>query len=58
MLVRMLRKTNIPPLLVGLQVGTTTLEISLVLPQKTGQSATKGSSNTIPGLLSLRCSNM
>ena len=34
MLARMWRKRNIPPLLVGLQAGTTTLEISLVVPQK------------------------
>jgi hypothetical protein len=30
-------KRNTTPLLVGLQAGTTTLEISLVVPQKTGQ---------------------
>jgi hypothetical protein len=36
MLVRMWRKRNTPPLLVGLQAGTTTLEISLVVPQKIG----------------------
>jgi hypothetical protein len=34
MLARMQRKRNIPPLLVGLQDGTTTLEISLVVGQK------------------------
>ena len=28
------RVTNTPPLLVGLQAGTTTLEISLAVPQK------------------------
>jgi hypothetical protein len=33
MLVRLWRKRNTPPLLVGLQAGTTTLEISLVLPE-------------------------
>ena len=32
----MLRKRNTPPLLVGLQAGTTSLEISLAVPQKTG----------------------
>ena len=32
----MWRKRNTPPLLVGLQIGTTTLEISLAVPQKTG----------------------
>jgi hypothetical protein len=31
---------NIPPLQVGLQAGTTTLEISLAVPQKTGHSTT------------------
>ena len=34
MLARFWRKRNTPPLLVGLQAGTTTLEISLVVPQK------------------------
>jgi hypothetical protein len=36
MLARMWRKKNIPPLLVKLQACTTTLEISLVVPQKIG----------------------
>jgi hypothetical protein len=31
---------NTPPLLVGLQTGTTTLEISLELPQKIGNCST------------------
>ena len=44
MLSRMWKKRNTPPLLVGLQIGTTTLEISLVVPQKIGEP-----SNTIPG---------
>ena len=34
------RKRNTPPLLVGMQAGTTTLEISLVVPQKIGHSIT------------------
>jgi hypothetical protein len=34
MLARMWRKRNTPPLLVGLQAGTTTLEINLEVPQK------------------------
>jgi hypothetical protein len=34
------RKMNTPPLLVGLQDDTITLEISLVVPQKIGHSAT------------------
>jgi hypothetical protein len=36
MLSRMWRKGNTPPLLVGLQACTTTLEISLAVPQKFG----------------------
>jgi hypothetical protein len=40
MLASMWRKRNTLPLLVGLQAGTTTLEISLVVPQKTGHSTT------------------
>jgi hypothetical protein len=35
MLERMCRKRNTPPQLVGLQTGTTTLEINLEIPQKT-----------------------
>jgi hypothetical protein len=34
MLARIWRKTNTLPLLVGLQASTTTLEISLAIPQK------------------------
>jgi hypothetical protein len=34
MFARMWRKRNIPPLLVELQVDTTTLEVNLVVPQK------------------------
>ena len=33
---------NTPPLLVGLQAGTTPLEISLAVPQKIGHSITPG----------------
>jgi hypothetical protein len=40
MLARMWRKRNTPPLLVGSRAGTTTVEISLVVPQKIGHSAT------------------
>jgi hypothetical protein len=50
MLVRMWRKRNTPPLLVGLQDVTTTLENNLVVPQKIGHSTTRKSSNTTPGL--------
>ena len=49
MLVRMWRKRNTPPLLVGLQACTTTLEISLMVPQKTGHSTTWGPSYTTSG---------
>jgi hypothetical protein len=39
MLLRMWKKRNMPPLLVGLQACTTTLEISLAVPQKIGNSS-------------------
>ncbi|EDL07116.1 mCG15697 [Mus musculus] len=57
MLARMWRKRKTPPLLVGLQAFTTTLEISLVVPQKIGHSTTGGSHNTSPGHISRRCPN-
>ena len=57
MLARLWRKRNTPPLLVGLQACTTTLEISLAVPQKIGHSTTGGPSNTSPGHISRRCSN-
>jgi hypothetical protein len=50
MLARMWRKRDTPPLLVGLQAGTTTLEISLAVPQKIRHSTTGRSSNTSPGI--------
>jgi hypothetical protein len=50
MLVRMWRKRKTPPLLVGLQTGTTTLEISLAVPHKCGHSTTGEPSYTTPGL--------
>ena len=46
MLVRMWRKRNTPLLLVGLQAGTTILEISLLVPQTIGHSTYGRSSNT------------
>ena len=55
MLPWMWRKRNTPPLLVGLQACTTTVEISLAVPQKIGHSTTGGSSNTSPGHISRRC---
>ena len=41
MLARMWRKRNTPPSLVGLQAFTTTLEISLAVPQKIGHNTQK-----------------
>ena len=49
MLVRMWRKRNTPSLLVGMQFGTTTMEISLAVPQKIGHNTTRGPHYTIPG---------
>ena len=49
MLAGMWRKKNTPPLLVGLQARTTTLQISLVIPQKIGHNTTRRSSNITPG---------
>jgi hypothetical protein len=46
----MWRKRNNPPLLVELKASTTTLEISVAVPQKIGHSTTGGSRNTFPGL--------
>ena len=40
MLERIWSKRNISPLLVGLQTGTTTLEINLEVPQKIGNRST------------------
>jgi hypothetical protein len=57
MLARMWRKRNTPPFLVGLQACTTTLEISLTVPQKIGHSPTGESHITSPAHLSRRCSN-
>ena len=56
MLVRMWRKRNTPPLLVGLQANTITLEFSLAVPQKIAHSTTERSSNTSPGHIPRRCS--
>jgi hypothetical protein len=55
MLARMWRKRDTPPLLVGFQACTTTLDISLAVPQKIGHSTTGGSCNTSPGHISRRC---
>ena len=53
MLVRMWRKRDIPPLLVGLQAGTTILEISLAVPQKTGHSTIRVILGTLKHCLGL-----
>jgi hypothetical protein len=57
MLARMWRKRNTPPLLVGLQACTTTLEISPAVPQKIEHSTSGRSSNTYPGHIPRRCPN-
>ena len=49
MLGRMWRKRNTPSLLVGLQAGTTPLELSLAVSQNTGHKSTKGPNYTTPG---------
>jgi hypothetical protein len=58
MLARMWRNRNTNPLLVGLKAGTTTLEVSLVVPQEIGHSTTGGSSKIIPGHIPRRCSSL
>jgi hypothetical protein len=50
-------KERYSPLLVGLQAGTT-LEISLVVPQKIGHSTTRRSSNSSPRHIPIKCSNL
>jgi hypothetical protein len=50
MLVRMWRNRNTPPLLVGLQACTTTLEINLAVPQKIVQSTTGDLAITLLGI--------
>jgi hypothetical protein len=50
-------KRNTPPLLVGLQACTTTLEVSLEVPQKIGHNTIGRHSNTSPGHIPRRSSN-
>jgi hypothetical protein len=57
MLASIWRKRNTPPLL-GLQAGTTTLEINLEVPQKIGHCIIRGLSYTTPGHIPKRCSNI
>ena len=56
MLSRMWKKRNTLLFLVGLQAGTTTLEVSLAVPQKTGYSTIRRSSNITPEHIPRRCS--
>ncbi|KAL6038894.1 hypothetical protein STEG23_007722 [Scotinomys teguina] len=42
-------KRNTPPLLVGMQIGTTTLEISMANSQKIGNHSSSRPSHTTPG---------
>jgi hypothetical protein len=59
MLVRMWRKRNTPPLLLGWQAGTTTLEISLAVPQKIGNSSTEDPTLLfVSGHIPTRCSTI
>jgi hypothetical protein len=51
-------KEDTPPLFIGLQAGTTILEISLAIPQKIGHNTTRRSSNSAPGHIPTRCSNI
>jgi hypothetical protein len=55
MLVRMWRKRNTPSLLVGLQTGTITLAINLVVPQKIGNNSSSRPSYTVPGHIPKGC---
>jgi hypothetical protein len=57
-LARMWRKMNTLPLLVGLQAGTVTLDISLAVTQQIGHSTTRRSSSSSPGRIPRRCSNL
>jgi len=58
MLARMWRKRNTPPLLVGLQTGTTVPEISVEVPQKIVHWTTWGPSYTSLGHIPKRCPNI
>jgi hypothetical protein len=50
MLAKMWRKRNTPPLLLGLQACTTTLNVSLEVPQKIGHSTIGGSCKPLLGI--------
>ena len=55
MLVRMERRRHTPPLLMGLQTGTTTVEINMVVPQKIGNRSIWRPSYTTLGNITKRC---
>jgi hypothetical protein len=58
MLASLWRKGNTPSLMVGVQTCITTLEINLVVSQKTGNSSTSKLSSTTPGHVPNRLSNI
>ena len=58
MLGRLWSKRNTPPLLMGVQNCTTTLEITFEVSPKTGNSSTSRSSYTTPGPIHKRCSTI
>jgi hypothetical protein len=55
MLASIWKKRNIPPLLVGLQTGTDTLEINLEVPQETENTSTRRPSYITLGCIPKRC---
>ena len=56
MLERLWSKGNTHPLLVGMQTYVTSLEINVVVSQKTGDQPTSESSNSTLGNILKRCS--
>ena len=58
MLARMWRNFNSCTLLVGMWIGTTTIENSMEIPQKTKNRTTIWSSNSIPGYIYLKKQNI
>ncbi|KAL6082246.1 hypothetical protein STEG23_025406 [Scotinomys teguina] len=52
---RMWSKRNTPPLLVGMQIGTTTLESSMAKSQKIGNHSSYGPSHTTLGHIPKEC---
>ena len=56
MLERVQNKGNTPPLLVGVQTNTVTVEINMAHSQKTENQYTLTPNNTSPGNIPKRCS--